>query len=346
MKCFNTVLLALGLAFVVYLVERTGWKQLWQQLRILGWGITLIVVAEGLANVAHTVGWRHCIPGSRTQLSLWQLFRMNMAGWAINYLTPTASVGGEVSRASLLAAKRNGTDAAGSVLLDKLMTAVAHLVLVVFGALFLFWRVKLPIQLWIAMVMTTAFLTVGIAGFLVMQIRGTAGIVCRWLVKHKLGGRFMAGVAKNLWRVDALVKQFYRQRSHDLVLSVFWHALGHSVAIVHVWLFLTLLGQPASLVAVAAAACLALWFDLLTFAVPINLGTLEASRIVVLKVLGCQALLGMAFGVAIRAVQVFWACFGLVSYAFTTLRRKEAAQRRCDCPKNESALNIYMEETT
>ena len=65
---------------------------------------------------------------------------------------------------------------------------------------------------------------------------------------------------------------------------------------------------------------MALWFDLLTFAIPLNLGTLEGSRIVVFKAIGCPQLLGMAFGVAVRAGQVFWACFGLVSYTIFTAR--------------------------
>lgn len=89
--------------------------------------------------------------------------------------------------------------------------------------------------------------------------------------------------------------------------------MGHSYA-----------GTPNTVPTVAAAGCLALWFDLLTFGVPINLGTLEASRIVVLRVLGCQAWLGVAFGTSIRAAQVLWAVFGLGSYAFSTLRRKAA----------------------
>jgi hypothetical protein len=37
--------------------------------------------------------------------------------------------------------------------------------------------------------------------------------------------------------------------------------------------------------------------------------------LVVFRALGCQALLGVTFGVAVRIAQVFWACFGLLSYA-------------------------------
>lgn len=97
--------------------------------------------------------------------------------------------------------------------------------------------------------------------------------------------------------------------------------MGHSYA-----------GTPNTVPTVAAAGCLAPWFDLLAFGVPINLGTLEASRI------------GVAFGTAIRAAQVLWAVFGLGSYAFSTLRRKAAVPPLYDCPETNFARNICMEE--
>ena len=315
MKWVNKVLLGLGLGFLVYLVWKTGPGELWRQVEALGWGVLLLVGAEGLANLAHTVGWRHCIQGAAGRVDLRDLFRMATAGYAINYLTPTASVGGEVSRAALLATHQKGHQAVTSVLLDKLMTAIAHLALVVGGALLLLWRVSLPIELWVGMGVVTALLTGGMTAFLLLQKHGKLGSLCRWLVEHKLGGRALQESAEQLSKVDRALQQFYREHPGHLVLSVAWHIVGHAVALLHAWLFLWLLGQPAPLATVASAGLLSLWFDLLTFAVPMNLGTLEGSRIVVFKALGCQALLGMAFGVAVRIAQVFWACFGLACYA-------------------------------
>jgi hypothetical protein len=66
MKCFNTVLLALGHLFPLRLIEKTGWRQLALQFRVPGWGITLILPAGGLANLTHPVGWRHCILSTTT----------------------------------------------------------------------------------------------------------------------------------------------------------------------------------------------------------------------------------------------------------------------------------------
>ena len=328
MKRLNSILLALGLVFLAYLVWKVGPGQLWQQFSALGWGVTLLIIAEGVANLAHTVAWRHCIHDLHRRVSLPRLFRICMAGYSINYLTPTASVGGELTRAALLAETHSGSEAVSSVLLDKLMTAVAHLVLVVLGAVFLFWRVSLPTQLWVAMAATTGLLTTGIVVFLLLQKHGKLGALCRWLVDRKLGGRSVQQAAEQISNVDDALKRFYRDHPRDLVLSVIWHFVGHAVAILHAWLFLWLLARPAPLATVVAAGLLSLWFDLLTFAIPMNLGTLEGSRILVFKALGCEGLLGMAFGVAVRIAQVFWACFGLANYIWLATRQAGAMAGR------------------
>lgn len=315
MRRLNLALFGLGLGFLVYLVWHLGPAELARQLSPLGWGLGLLILIEGLANLAHTVAWRHCISAAPKRIRLLRLFRMALAGYAINYLTPSASMGGEVSRAALLAPTHQGFEAVRSVLLDKLMTAIAHLLLVLLGSLVLFWRVNLPRQLWLAMGVTTALMTAAMAVFMVLQKNGKLGALCRWLVKHRLAGRLVREAEQRLSKVDQALRQFYREHPWQLARSVSWHLLGHSAALVQAWLFLRLVGQPAPLAVAAAAGFLSLWFDLLTFAVPMNLGTLEASRMVAFKALGCQALLGMAFGLALRLVYLFWACLGLLNYA-------------------------------
>jgi glycosyltransferase 2 family protein len=314
-KRLNAVLILLGLGFLAYLVWSVGPAKLWLQVSALGWGVIPLILSEGAGNLAHTVGWRHCLNRSYPSIPLPRLFRMAMAGYAINYLTPSASVGGELSRAALLTSTQPAADAVSSVLLDKLMTALAHLLIAVVGSLFLLWQVKLPVQLWVAMAVTTGLMTGGMVIFLLLQKHGKVGAFFRWLADHHLGGQALQQTARRISEVDDSLKQFYGERPKDLLLSIGWHVVGHSAAFLQAWLFLRLLHQPAPLVTVAGAGFLALWFDLLTFAIPMNLGTLEGSRIVTFKALGCQALLGLTFGIAVRIAQVFWACFGLVSYS-------------------------------
>jgi hypothetical protein len=65
-----------------------------------------------------------------------------------------------------------------------------------------------------------------------------------------------------------------------------------------------------------------MWFDLLTFAVPLNLGALEGTRIVAFKAIGYTALAGMTYGIVIRLSQIFWTGFGLAAYALLAARAK------------------------
>ena len=216
MKKLNSILVGLGFAFLGYLLWKFGPGELWHQLRHLGWGVLLLILAEGLGNVAHTLGWQHCIPQAR-RIPAVRLFPMAMAGYAINYLTPSASVGGDISRAVLLSSEQKGSGAIGSVVLDKLMTALAHLVLVVGGAGLIFWQVKLSVALWSAMAITTIGLAGAMGIFLLLQKHGKVGGVFRWLSGHGMGGRFAQKAAEQVSAVDLSLKRFYREHPGDLI---------------------------------------------------------------------------------------------------------------------------------
>ena len=314
MKKLHCAMAGLGTAFLVYLVWKVGPRELGQQLKALGWGVMPLILSEGVANLAHTTGWRHCLSAEQRRQGFISLFRMAMAGFAINYLTPSASVGGEVTKAALLASDRRGPQAVSSVLLDKFCTAFAHLLVVILGSAIVFLRMELPLVLRTVMLLSTIVLTCGIFGFMLVQKEGKVGSIIRWFVAHRLGGRTLVKAAQGVSAVDERLRAFYREQRSDLVLSVGWHFLGHSIAVVQTWLFLRLLDQHLVLADVVCASILCLWFDLLTFAVPLNLGTLEGSRMLALKQVGYNALQGITYGVALRIAQLFWAAFGLASY--------------------------------
>lgn len=321
MKRFNTVLLLLGLALLVFLLHKVGLKELWQQVRGLGWGVVPLILSEGVGNLFHTVGWRY-VNNQRPRVPLGRLFRIAMAGYALNYLTPSASMGGEVSKATLLATNGTGSEAISSVLMDKLCMACAHLIVAILGAFFLLWQVQLPIQLWVGMAVGSGLLTCGMVTFFSMQKHGKMGVFFRWLVERNVGGITLQKAAQRISKVDEALKAFHRERRANLALSIGWHVLGHAVAFFQVWLFLQLLHQPAPLIPVLIAGFLGLWIDLLTFAIPLNLGALEGSRILALKTIGCEAAQGLAFGVAIRIAQLFWALFGLLAWVAFSVKER------------------------
>ena len=315
MKKVQVGLLVLGIAFLGVLLAKVGLRELGHELGLLGWGLLPLMLGEGVAEMIHTLGWRQCLCGPLRSHSWFTLFRIRMAGYAINYLTPTAALGGEVTKGTLLAARQAGPEAASGVLIGKLCFALGHLLFVALGALLVLWRIKLPGPLWTAMLLSAGLVGGGMLVFLWLQKYGKLGALVRWLAARNFAGKTLYRAADELTSVDETMMRFYRERPLGLPLAVGWHLVGYSVGIAQTWLFFRLLHQDATWAVAAGTWILGMWFDLLTFAVPQNAGTLEGTRILVFRAFGYAALTGVTYGLALRLAQIFWSCIGLAIYA-------------------------------
>ncbi len=318
MKKLNVILLVLGIVFLAFLVWTIGAQELWRELKSLGWGLFPFILGEGISEMIHTLGWRHCLNPPYRSLSWWRLFQIRMAGYAINYLTPTASLGGEVTKAALLASNHRGPGAVSGVLAGKVCFGFAHVLFVLLGSLLILRCVVLPPSLWMAMLFSGLLVAGGIVTFFFLQKHGKLGGAIRWLAARKAGGQFLEKAARNITGVDEALRAFFRDNPWDMWLAVGWHLVGYSVGIAQTWFFFHLLAPETPLRVAAAAWFLGMWFDLLTFAVPLNAGSLEGSRILALKAMGYSSLLGMTYGVALRLAQICCAGLGLVAYGSLT----------------------------
>jgi len=325
MKKFHVGCLLVGILLLALLIGQIGPRQLWQELALLGWGLIPLILIEGVADLFRTQGWRYCLSGPHRSMPFFQIFRIRLAGGSINYLTPTAGLGGEVTKGTLLSLNHRGAEAASGVLIGKLADSLALLIFVSLGSLTVLWKIHLSSVVWIALLSGTLLLAAGILGFLIFQKYGKLGSILRWLVAHRVGGQVFEKAADHMNEVDRVLKSFYRERPMDLPLAVFWHIMGMACGILQSWYFFFLLTDDASLVMAAGVWFLGSWFDLLSFALPYNIGVLEATRVIAFRALGFEAALGLTYGIMLRLEQIFWAGVGLLIYG-TLLRGFKASR--------------------
>jgi hypothetical protein len=322
-KKFSFILLLTGAALLGYLLWKTGIAGLWQEMKTFGWGLLPFVFAEGFAELIHTAGWRHCLSKPYRSIPFLRLFRIRMSGYAINYLTPTASLGGEATKAAMLAAYYPSAGAVTGVLVEKVCFGLAHLLFVILTGVIFLRSVALPRALFVSMILSGGCVGVGLFTFLTIQRKGKLGELLRWLAQRFPSSRLLRAATENITKVDAALRDFYREHPRDLWLAVLCHLIGYCVGIFQTWLFLRLLTPASVSLSVAGALwSIGMWFDLLTFAVPMNAGSLEGSRVLTLKALGYGPVIGMAYGLALRLAQLFWACAGLALYAGLTFERR------------------------
>jgi uncharacterized protein (TIRG00374 family) len=325
MKRFHTANIILGIVFLIYLVWHIGPGELLDEFKTIGWGLAPLVLIEGVADIFHAIGWRHCLTGPHRALPFFRIYRIRMSGISINYLTPTATLGGELTKGTLLSMDHKSAGAVTGVVIGKLAYSLAQLIFVSLGSVVTLWKVELPAGVWPAMLISSALLAAGIFSFLLVQKYGKLGALIRWLVSHKIGGKLLEKMAFHITETDNELKLFYSSRPWDLPIAIGWHISGMACGIVQSWYFLFLLsGNPSFLVA-AGIWFLGGWFDLLTFAIPMNIGVLEATRVLAFNAVGYGSVMGLAYGMTLRIEQIFWAGLGLLCYATLMSEKRDPA---------------------
>ncbi len=314
MRKFHIAAIFVGVVFLIFLIEKVGLGSLWRDFSLLGWGLVPFLFMEGAVDVFHALGWRFCLPPPYRTLSFARLFSIRLAGSAINFFTPTATLGGEVIKGVLLSSHKKGPEAATGVVIGKLSYVLSQLLFVTLGSLFLLHRMDLPAAASAALIAGSVLLGAGMVAFLIIQKKGKLGGVVRWLVAHKVGGEALRKAADQITEVDQALRVFYLENPGNLPRSMLWHAGGMVCSILKTWYFLVLM-TDGSFSSAAGIWFLSTWLDLLIFFIPLGIGVQEGIYVFVFGALGFPLTLGLTYGVVIRLDQVLWATMGLLAYA-------------------------------
>src|ERR1044071_8922135 len=111
------LLIAAGAALFTFLLIHQGAPQVMAAFASAGWWIAAVVVYHlTIPVVLDAVAWWSLFPRAE-RLSLWEFFWMRWIGESVSTLVPSASVGGDVIRARLVALRGGSIPiAAASVL--------------------------------------------------------------------------------------------------------------------------------------------------------------------------------------------------------------------------------------
>lgn len=324
MKWLHRGALIIGVALFVFVVSRVDLAQLWQEAAQLGWGIALIVALEGVSDFLHTCAWRLCFlpPYRRSPLQLWG---PNLAGNAINFLTPTATLGGEVVRGTLLPPELPRAEVVASLTVNRLTETIADLSATIGGVVLLLWLAPLPRGAQVGIVAAASLLSAGIVGFLIAQ---RSGKLATWLGQHPIVARLVGAdrgnrIARGASQIDQRLAHFHAEHPAAVLMSAVLHIAGLSLGAVQLYVFLRWIDAPADLRTVATVFAVGKAVDVAAFFIPARLGAQEGGRVLGMQLVGVPASLGLLFSLVLRLEQLVWSAIGLAAYgALVAARRR------------------------
>ena len=317
------ILLLAGIGAVVYLVHGIGPAVVWHTVRDLSWRLlVLLVFPTSAAMLVDTLGWRFAF--ARPPRPFGRLFAVRLAGEAVNQITPTASVGGDLVRAMLLRPAVPLREAIASVVADKTTSVVSQAVLLLAGLLAAAVR---PGSASMLAVMAGAFAVEAlcVAGFVAAQLRGVIGGSGRIL--SRLGMALSVERQVALDGTDRVIRSLYTRHARRLLASLLCHCAGGALGTLEIYLFVQFLGEDVSLATAFAIGAFGTAVKFFTFMVPASIGALEGGNVAIFAAFGLGPAIGLSYTLVRRLREIIWIIAGLAASAAISSRPIPPADR-------------------
>ena len=308
MRRFERVCFVAGLLLLGWLVWRIGPATIGRNLAEIGWGFVPILGFSAVPLFLNAVSWYRVLP-QKSGVSLGTIFRMLLAGEAINSVSPVGVVGGEIVRASLLSSRLPAGDAVACVAMAAMAQFFAQVLFVVTGLPLAFGLIG-DVSVRRGLLLVSAILLAIFLAVLVLAASRSARERARSILVRVPGLRRVA--LPDRWRVAAReALSTLRDRPVRFATAVAASLLAWQAGAVETWLILRFLRAPVAARQAYAIEVLAVVIEGALFFVPAKIGTQEGGKVLIFLAAGLDTAKGFTLGFVRRLRELCWAAVGL-----------------------------------
>lgn len=315
---------AAGAIALAILIIRADPRRLVADVQEAGWTVPAIVAVYGVVYLLNTIAWRLTMI-EPPRLSYARAWMINVAAFAMNYLTPFASIGGEPFKIVAASQWMGARNATASVLNYRLVHIQAHLLVFLTGVALAFFILPAgTIATSVLIVMATALLALGA---LVLGVH-REGVLER-LFDLAGGLPLLRGAARRLDRaslveIDRQLIAFHRSSPARYYGALLTEYAARVFSMLEFFIIAGGLGHP---VGFGTAFLIGGFSSLIVnvfFFMPFNVGSKEGGLYAIFTALGLPPHIGMAAAVISRIRELTWILIGL----FLVLASRRTKQKR------------------
>jgi len=304
------LLLVAAVAAFAVLLWKLDARAVFQTALGVGWGFLLILPQEGFCHCFNALAWSLAFPLEQSRhFKFRELWLLRVLGDSLNYLTPSATIGGEVARATMLHHAETAEARASSVVVAKFTQVLAQALFVMTGFVFVVFA-YLPASVHWARIRLAA-------SWVLVLVAGAYAVYSLW-GRHWIRDAGIEEFAeKKLWgfgRVPWHLRQYFRQHPGRMGGSVLFFLTAYFWSAIEAWLICRFLGIPVAARMAVAIEVLSIAIDAVLL-VPGKIGTQETGKTAVFVLLGLNPASGFAFGLVRHMRELTWAFTGMAVMA-------------------------------
>jgi hypothetical protein len=311
-RLYRAAMLVCGAALFAYLIYTMGPATVVASFQALSWRLFVVIVFPCVAlKTFDTLAWRFSFP--HEPVPLLPLARSLIAGQAVASTTPAGIIGGNAIMAWMLRDRVSLREGLSSLIIVQTTSTASQGLFLLLGILLARWTLSSPPALVRVMEWLLLLETVGVAGFIAVQMRGIVG--GGYGLLGRLGFKGGAGLGEAATHVDQALLTFYRRQPRRLALSLAFNFLGWITRAGETWLILYLLGAGISVTMALIIEAFATGISFATFFLPTDVGVEEGGAVATFLALGLSGATGLSLALVRRVREVAWTGLGLLLLA-------------------------------
>jgi uncharacterized membrane protein YbhN (UPF0104 family) len=315
-----------GALLLALLVLHIGPATILEYGRRTGWYLLPIVLVFLPVYLCNAFAWYLVMARSPARPPFLRTFVVTVSGFAINYVTPVVSLGGEPFKVAAVAPWTGTSRATSSVIVFGMLHALSHLFI---------WLSAVVLALIVVPVDIAATPGLGAIGLLLL------GLIIFVLGRHRHG--ILEDLLDLLYRVPLLRRAAKRWEPRrplfariDAQIAEFWlhdrarffaalasEYVGRAISMVEFWLILLSLGYTVGYFEAFLIGSFASFVLNLLFFIPFALGAKESGVLAVVAALGMPAGAGFYASLLTRIREIVWIAIGLALIPLSGTRRIE-----------------------
>jgi uncharacterized protein (TIRG00374 family) len=323
-----------GVLLLVLLIRRAGIANLRESMAAVGWRLVLVIALGGVAHVVKTWAWRLTLLDDKRKVSFARTLGLRLASEAVGQLGFLGQMFGENLRVLFLSSTIPLANGIASVTLDRAFFILSGAVVSIVGlaAVLVAWPLPHALSLYAGLLVAILLSLILSAAVAVRRRHRVVSGAARLLSRIPLLRGWIERQSPLIEDVEHCLLNFYHRTPGAFWGSVALNLATHTAAILEVYLILSLLGAKFSFLAAVAIEALTKLINIVGLFNPGNIGTYEGGNMLVAKLFGLTAAIGLTLGLARRVRALFWAAVGGLCMLVLSKSKKKASSPQVEIP--------------
>jgi putative ABC transport system permease protein len=318
----QTIAFLLGLALLIYVINRVGLQPIFDALLRIGFlGFLLLLTVSGSRHVFRTIAMSSAVPKEHRRFNFSQAFAARLGGEAISFLTFTGPLLGEATKVALLRKRVPLTYGVPALVVDNLLYNLSVVFFILSGACVMLFTYNLPPLVHYALVAIAGIAALGILAAALAAKRRI--MLLTWaldqIARLRLSPKVILKRRQHIYHIESKVYDFYKHHPGVFFGMIACNLLGHAASVLEVYLTLRMLGYQPSVAQAYIIESLTKVINFVFAFVPGTIGVYEGGTGVILKSLGFTTATGVTLGLVRKAGTIVWTSIGLLILTWRTL---------------------------